>query len=1016
MSRKKVVAYIMAAVLGISSVQIALVTNIYAETNVTSGQNQSEQEIGGSIDETTEETENNEIIENDTSEVNIEAPNETDEDTKSMEESGELESEDKGTADEWVGENSDSLEVITGMDEEGNIYEIGLNNEPVTEADSSLFKSNTAQIVNFNIKSSSETTNYSEAGTGEAGYVCGAYGADAAYLGNENGKIKFMISGVIGLVNPSEVQVLNITSSQSLSYYEVSNGRLIHRITTNVGKNGYASNLDNGPAPSYLSSGVKYYSYDGHFFYTYDNFGVMLNDYSNGNRTHSVNPNTPFYNYFQYLPFRSRTSYSGGELTSMINNRVSQTSKMRNLGGTYEEKQNLYGTNGLLVAGVSANESAWGDSKIAQQKNNIFGMNAVDSSPGESANYYSNVETCIKDFTESYLSKQYLNANNWKYYGGFLGNKASGLNVKYASDPYWGEKAAAIAWVLDKNSGNKDAGQYTIGIKDTINTNHTNLNIRTESSTSSASVYRTGTQSNHAFIILESQPINKFYKIQSDPVLNSGRTSIANGSGAYDYNKMYLYASSDYIWIVNEGLIQPEEKLIYSAHIQDIGWQSEKTGGMTAGTIGQGKAMEGLTVRLENYSNLGISYRAHVAELGWQDWVSDGALAGTVGNSKAIEAMILQLTGSDADKYDVYYRVYSDNLGWLGWAKNGEKAGTQGYGYSMQAIQIVVQAKDKSAPGSTENCFVFKGPDTSIPVVMYQTHVSKIGWQDNRVDSMIAGTTGQSLSIEALMVNVKGVKGLGVKYKAHVSKDGWQEETNDGGLAGTTGQSKKVEAIQITLTGENAKLYDIYYRAHVSHVGWLGWAKNGESAGSQGYGYGMEAMQVMVQKKGTEQPGSTDNCFLINEPLPTLTYSAHVASIGWQNVLQNGEIAGTTGQKKAMEALKINVRGNSNLHINYQAHVAKVGWQKEVTDGMVAGTVGLSRQMEAVQISLTGVDSGKYDIYYRAHVSNIGWLGWSKNGEKAGSQGYGYAMEALQIVLKKKGEQAPGPIGNSFVK
>ena len=31
-----------------------------------------------------------------------------------------------------------------------------------------------------------------------------------------------------------------------------------------------------------------------------------------------------------------------------------------------------------------------------------------------------------------------------RYYGANLGDKASGICVKYASDPYWGEKAASI--------------------------------------------------------------------------------------------------------------------------------------------------------------------------------------------------------------------------------------------------------------------------------------------------------------------------------------------------------------------------------------------------------------------------------------------------------------------------------------------------------------------------------------------------------------------------------------------
>ena len=55
---------------------------------------------------------------------------------------------------------------------------------------------------------------------------------------------------------------------------------------------------------------------------------------------------------------------------------------------------------------IAANESAWGTSSIAQNKNNLFGLNAVDSSPGTSADTYADVNTCIKNFAQGYMSKR----------------------------------------------------------------------------------------------------------------------------------------------------------------------------------------------------------------------------------------------------------------------------------------------------------------------------------------------------------------------------------------------------------------------------------------------------------------------------------------------------------------------------------------------------------------------------------------------------------------------------------
>ena len=198
---------------------------------------------------------------------------------------------------------------------------------------------------------------------------------------------------------------------------------------------GYRTTLDNGEAPSYLKSGTTYYSYDGHYFYT--NYATMLSDYRNNTRDNSVNPDDPYYNYYQYLPMRSTTSYSSSTLNSMINSKVSSSSKMYNIGSAIVTNQDTYGVNGLLIAGIAANESGWGTSNICQSKNNLFGLNAVDSSPGTSAYTFASVSACIQDFANGWMSRGYLDPEDWRYFGGFLGNKGSGLNVKYASDPYW---------------------------------------------------------------------------------------------------------------------------------------------------------------------------------------------------------------------------------------------------------------------------------------------------------------------------------------------------------------------------------------------------------------------------------------------------------------------------------------------------------------------------------------------------------------------------------------------------
>ncbi len=450
-------------------------------------------------------------------------------------------------------ENSQRLEEVTGMDENANIYEIEDTEGVVDESQENGIATFARavpgpQVVNLKTKTVSKNTEYTDTATGDTGYTNGSYGADAAYLGMSGGKVKFMLSGVVGLVDAGEVQIVDLSEAKSVSHYMVSNGKLVHYISQNLNEE-TTSAITNGPAPSYLQSGTTYYSYDGHYFYT--DYATMLSDYQNGVRTNSVNPGNPYYNYYQYLPLRSRSIYNADSLNSVISSKTGSGSVLRNIGTYLVQYQDTYGVNALLTLSIAANESGWGTSSISQNKNNLFGLNAVDSSPGQSANYYSSVEQCISEFMGNYMSAKYLNPKQWQYFGGFLGNKASGINVKYASDPYWGEKAASIAWTLDGLGGNADNGRYTIGIKEGSST----VNVRSEATTSSAVLYKTGSHLTHAVLILSTETENGFYRIQSDGVLNAERSSLAS-AWEYDFDSMYAYISADYVSVANTGTVE----------------------------------------------------------------------------------------------------------------------------------------------------------------------------------------------------------------------------------------------------------------------------------------------------------------------------------------------------------------------------------------------------------------------------------------------------------------------------
>ena len=296
-------------------------------------------------------------------------------------------------------------------------------------------------------------------------------------------------------------------------------------------------------------------------------------------------------------------------------------------------------------------------------------------------------------------------------------------------------------------------------------------------------------------------------------------------------------------------VVTSSPSISYQTHVQDYGWQSWKSNGEVSGTVGQSKRLEGINIKLSNI-NGSIEYKTHVQDIGWQDWKSNGQMSGTSGQSKRLEAIKVKLSGEAANQYDVYYRVHAQDYGWLDWAKNGESAGTEGYSKRLEGIQIVLVKKGENAPGSTSRPFIYK-------MIKYQTHVQNIGWQGEKADGEMSGTTGQSFRLEAIKIQLSSSIDGGIVYKTHVQDYGWLNFVTNGQASGTTGQAKRLEAIQMQLTGNAKNQYDLYYRVHAQNFGWLGWAKNGESAGTAGYSYRLEGIQIVLVPKGGSAPGST---------------------------------------------------------------------------------------------------------------------------------------------------------------
>lgn len=503
-------------------------------------------------------------------------------------------------------------------------------------------------IVDFKI-GGSRNIYYTDAITGKSGYLNSGSVADAAFLGYDaSGRIKFKTAGVTGVLKSNDgVTIKSLYPEVTpvyVSYYRKENGLLKHYINVDTTRWSGYSTVTLGIEDVGLQENVEYYSYDGHYFYL--QFKDMIDDYLNGTYTRAVNANNPYFNYYQYLSNRSISNHSLDNMQAYINsmfvskppyfvdndgNNIHDIANQSQLYGeqlAFMQYQNEYGVNGYLTFGVAMNESARGRSAYAVKRNNLFGHEAYDSNP-DAATDYATVSQAIMVHDANYISDGYLDpcdgrdllgggyqsnkCHLGRYFGAHLGDKASGVNVKYASDPFWGEKAASYYYAADAQNGLKDYKKYTIGIK----TLPTSNGVWKEPTTASHMLYETGSAINYAYLILDTvsgesiNGNNVWYKIQSDPVLNSDRTKMLQSVKTYNYNNNYAYVHSSAIQVIKPGT-QPAKRR-YNITFQPNG-----------GTWSMDKLTTNKTVTTEEYATPTIDtlYRDGYTFLGWSETVT----------------------------------------------------------------------------------------------------------------------------------------------------------------------------------------------------------------------------------------------------------------------------------------------------------------------------------------------------------------------------------------------------------
>lgn len=331
------------------------------------------------------------------------------------------------------------------------------------------------------------------------------------------------------------------------NYYEVINNGsykdlVFHYYRAYPEKNGEANSASFviGKASDQMKIGIKYYSIDGINFYTNEDLSGTCITY---------------YNYYQFLPLRSKTNIDASVFNDYL--KSYSNSVMANHGEDFINAQNQYGVNALLLFAMAAHESAFGTSGYARNYNNLFGWNAFDASPS-SASHFESINTCINEQAGINL-RGYLDITDGRFFSSSLGNKGSGLNVKYASDPYWGMKIAGIAYTIDKTSQNKNGSYTDLDKYELALINTFDIDVKKEAKDDSQTLYTTqyGPYYQKDFIVICLERQDAYTKIQSTNAIDENgnikthRTPITAGNlnpiSTYDYDLSVAYIKNDYL-------------------------------------------------------------------------------------------------------------------------------------------------------------------------------------------------------------------------------------------------------------------------------------------------------------------------------------------------------------------------------------------------------------------------------------------------------------------------------------
>ena len=386
----------------------------------------------------------------------------------------------------------------------------------------------------------------------------------------------------------------------------------------------------------------------------------------------------------------------------------------------------------------------------------------------------------------------------------------------------------------------------------------------------------------------------------------------------------------------------------------------------------------------------------------------------------------IEINPEDAENGDVFLRdghtemcLYHDGMYWQGgfriselgtiYGEEGDQTGWESDEsecnvYAWEQCFRCIAPRQESTPvpepvmprqiaGEPENNFGFT----------YRAHCENAGWFDAVRDRQTAGSIGFGARLEAFKISPP--KGLELTVIAHIqdygdrtyrnikaSANSGEGSSENDPIIGTVGEALRLEGFMINVTKREGNLVGttLYYRTHVQNIGWTDWVKEGEYSGTKGQGLRVEAIEIKLVVSQDLSTSKNSNGII---------YQAHVKDYGWLPIAHDGQIAGTTGQARRIEAIRF-VDLPDGLVVDGTVHCQDIG---DVTATNIKkntivtlGTVGEGRRAEAITLTEHSNSTGKR-LCYQAHVENIGWTNVCHSGELCGTKGKGQRLEAVKI-------------------